>query len=141
MNEQSQTETLTVDQIRSQMRQYRREFDSDVDQLVASTQSLTDWKQYVTSKPLLSFAICAMAGYALIPKKKNYSSPDPKEIADLVKRDKLVVAPPRRVRQPGGLTTGVLGAVARIGLQTASGIALQKLGALMESASQENPPS
>lgn len=137
MNESTEAEKLDVDQIRSQMRQYRREFDSDVDDFVASTESLTDWKQYVTSQPLLSFAVCACAGYLLIPKKKQYITPDPQKIAELVKREKLVVARPQSVKRSSGLMSGAMKAATRIALQTASGIAMQKLGAAMEAASDD----
>ncbi len=141
MSENSPTESLTVDQICSQMRQYRREFDADVGQLVANTQSLTDWRRYVTSNPLLAFGVCAAAGYLLMPGKTKYTSPDPDQIAKLVSRDRLVVAPPQQVKSSGGIFSGVLGTVTRIGLQTASGIVMQKLGAALESSSDQNQSS
>lgn len=137
MNESTETEKLDVDQIRSQMRQFRYEFDSDVDHFVANTESLTDWKKYVASQPLLSFAVCAFAGYLLVPKNKEYTSPDPQKIADLVKREKLVVARPRSVKRNEGLMSGALKIATRIALQTASGIAMQKIGAAIEATSEE----
>jgi hypothetical protein len=141
MKENMTSEPLTVDQIRSQMRQFRREFESGVDQFVFSTHSLTDWKQYVASRPLLAFAVCAIAGSALIPKRKHNHSPNQKEIADLVRREKLVVASPNRVKNSGGLLSGAVAAVARIGLQTATGVAMQKFGAAMGRTTNEGEPS
>ena len=125
--EESTPEQLSADQIRSQMERTRLEFDSGVEQLVQGTHALGDWEQYVKAKPLLAFAVCAIAGYMLIPKKKQYYSPDPDQIANLVRRDKLVVAPPQKV-QRGGVVSGLTGPLLRIVLQTAAGSIMQKLG-------------
>ena len=126
--DESPPEQLTADEIRSQMEQYRLEFDSGVEQLVKGTNALGDWEQYVKAKPLLALTVCAIAGYMLVPKKKHYFNPDPERIANLVRRDKLVVAPPQKVKRGGGLVSGLTGSLLRIGMQTVAGAIMQKLG-------------
>ena len=122
-------EQLSAEQIRSQMHEHRVELDSKAKQLAKRTNSLGDWQQYVKAKPLLAFAACAVAGYLLVPKKKHYINPDPDRIANLVKKDKLVVAPPGKVKRGGGIVAGLTGSLVRIGMQTAAGVIMQKLGA------------
>ena len=126
--EESPQPQLSADDITSQMEQYRLEFDSEVKQLVKGTNALGDWEQYVKAKPVLAFAVCAVVGYLIIPKSKNYIHPDPEKIASLVKRDKLVVAPPQKVKRGGGLVSGLTGSLLRIGMQTAAGAIMAKLG-------------
>ena len=121
-------EQLTADQIRSQMRQRRRELDVKADQLAKGTNSLSDWQQYVKARPLVAFAASAVVGYLLIPATKQYINPDPDKIASLVKKDKLVVAPPGKVKRGGGVVAGLTGSMLRIGMQTAAGAIMQKLG-------------
>ena len=127
--EEFSPEQLSADQIRSQMEQYRLEFGSEVDRLVKGTNALGDWEQYVKAKPLLAFAVCAVAGYMLIPKKKDTIKPDPEKIANLVRKDKLVVAPPRKVKRGNGMVSGLASSMLRIGMQTAAGAIMQQLGA------------
>ena len=127
-SQESTPEQMSADQIRSQMQQYRLEMDSDVGKFVEDTQSLGDWQQYVKAKPLLTFAVCAVAGYMLIPKKNRYVQPDADQVARLVKRKKLVVAPPRYVKNDG-MFSGLTGMATKLAVQAISGIVLQKLGA------------
>ncbi|QEG20377.1 hypothetical protein [Mariniblastus fucicola] len=121
-------EQLTAEQIRSQMQQHRLEFDSDVEQFVDGTNALGNWKQYVKAKPMFALAVCAAAGYMVIPKKKDYVSADPDRIARLVRKDKLVVAPPQRVKRGSGMFAGLTQSLLRLGMQTAAGVVMQKLG-------------
>ena len=127
--EESTPEQLTAEQIRSQMHQHRIELDSKAERLAERTSSLGDWQQYVKAKPFLAFAVCAVAGYVLIPKKKHYINPDPDRIANLVRRDKLVVAPPGKVKRSGGIVSGLTSSLLRIGMQTAAGAIMQNIGA------------
>ena len=126
--EEASPEQLSADQIRSQMQQYRLEFDSGVEQLVKGTNALGDWEQYVKAKPMLAFAVCAIAGYVLVPKKRDFYNPDPEKIASLVRKDKLVVAPPQKVNRSSGYLSGLSGSLLKIGMQTAAGVIMQKLG-------------
>ena len=127
---ESPPEKLTADQISSQMEQYRLEFDSEVEQFVKGANALGDWKQYVKASPLLAFAACAVVGFLVVPrtKSKNYINADPEMIANLVRRDKLVVAPPQKVKRSEGLVSGLTGSILRIGMQTAAGAVMAKLG-------------
>ena len=125
---ESPPDKLTADQISSQMAQYRLEFDSEVEQFVEGTNALGDWEQYVKAKPLLAFAACAIVGFLVVPKKKNFINADPEMIANLVRRDKLVVAPPQKVKRSEGLVSGLTGSLLRIGMQTAAGAVMAKLG-------------
>ncbi len=131
MSEQIKPEKLTVDQIREQMRQHRREFDSDVEQLVENAQSLTDWRQYVVAKPMVAFALCSVVGYLLVPgSKKQYEKIDPKQLAKLVRSRELVVAPADQVKATRGIVSGLLGIVASLALKAASGAVMEKIGSM-----------
>ncbi|MDB2687555.1 hypothetical protein N9Y42_10125 [Mariniblastus sp.] len=48
--------------------------------------------------------------------------------ANLVRKDKLVVAPPGKVSRGGGIFSGVASSLLRIGMQTAAGAVMAKLG-------------
>ena len=133
MSSQSTTEDFTpeqlsAEQIRSQMQQCRLQLDNKAEKLAEGTNSLGDWQQYVKARPVLAFAACAVAGYLLVPKKKHYIHPDPERIANLVRKDKLVVAPPGKVSRGGGIFSGVASSLLRIGMQTAAGAVMAKLG-------------
>ena len=124
----SPPEKLSADQISSQMAQFRLELDSEVEQFVEGTKELGDWQTYVKAKPLLAFAACAIVGFLVVPKTKKYINADPEMIANLVRRDKLVVAPPQKVKRSDGLVSGLTGSLLRIGMQTAAGAVMAKLG-------------
>ena len=121
-------EQLTAEQIRSQMQQCRLQLDTKAEQLAAGTDSLGDWQQYVKARPFFAFAVCAVVGYLVVPKQKHYINPDPDRIANLVRRDKLVVAPPSKVSRSGGILAGATASLLRIGMQTAAGALMAKLG-------------
>ena len=119
---------MTADQISSQMAQYRLEFDSEVEQFVEGTSALGDWQQYVKAKPLLAFAACALVGFLVVPKTRKYINADPETIANLVRKDKLIIAPPKKVNRSEGMISGLTGSLLRIGMQTAAGAVMAKLG-------------
>ena len=121
----------SIDDIRNEMRSVRNTLASDVDQLVQDTQSLTDWRQYVHSKPLVAFAATALVGYLLIPKKTPALNIDSEQLAKLVKDQKLVVAVSSELKQKSGLLSGVMGLAVSLAMKSVVGFAAEQLNSMM----------
>jgi hypothetical protein len=80
-----------AEQIRKRMAQLRRELDVDMGNVSRSARAMTDWTFYVRRFPWAVAGVAAVAGYLLIPKKKQPISPDPETLAELVKNREVRV--------------------------------------------------
>lgn len=62
---------MTVDQtaaaIQAKMRTVRREVGEDVEEIVESARTLTDWRHYVRRYPLVAVGAAAALGYLVVP--------------------------------------------------------------------------
>lgn len=62
---------MTVDQtaaaIQEKMRTVRREVGEDVEEIVESARTLTDWRHYVRRYPLVVVGTAAVIGYLVVP--------------------------------------------------------------------------
>jgi hypothetical protein len=58
-----------VEEIRRRMAQIRREMHEDVQGVVASAETATDWRSYVRSYPWLSLGLAVAAGFLIVPRR------------------------------------------------------------------------
>ena len=108
-----------------QMDEVRRSLQSDVDQIIASTRTLADWRYYVRRYPWACLAAAAAAGFIVVPRRVEIVSPGAEAIEALARRNKLVVnAHPHR-RAGGGLGGAVLGLLANAAARGVMGFARQ----------------
>jgi hypothetical protein len=74
-----------------QMDDVRSSLGADVEEIVASAKTLTDWRLYVKSHPWLSMAGAAALGFLAVPKRSGVIRPTAEVLEDLAKRNKLVL--------------------------------------------------
>lgn len=130
----------TAEEIRRRMTHIRNEIDDDVDDLVAGTKSLFDWRDYVRSNPLPSVGVAVALGALLVPVKKQASiKADATEVANLLGNKKLVVAPNAKVKQRSTLAGTIAATVAGTVVRAAIGYAGQRASAVIHNSG--NDPS
>jgi hypothetical protein len=98
-----------ADQIEQQMRQVRAELRRDVQGLATSARELTDWTTYVRRYPWLCLGAAAALGYLLVPQRAKVVRPDPQDLQELMKNEKLVVTMPQPARPGKDLTSMLVG--------------------------------
>jgi hypothetical protein len=98
-----------ADAIELQMRQVRTELRRDVQGLATSARELTDWTTYVRRYPWLCLGAAAALGYLLVPQRAKVVRPDPQDLQDLVKHEKLVVTMPPPARPGKDFTSMLVG--------------------------------
>jgi hypothetical protein len=62
-------------------------------QLAGQARELTDWKFYLQRYGRVTLGLCALVGYAIVPRRVEIISPDIKTLEKLAKRQRLVVEP------------------------------------------------
>lgn len=66
-----ESQPLTVEEIRSQMRGIRRDLRDNVKEIVVGASHIFDWKIYVRSFPWTFVAAAAILGYLIVPRRKQ----------------------------------------------------------------------
>lgn len=105
-----------ADDIRRQMEDVRLTAGAEVESIVQSAKTLTDWRYYVKNHPLLLASAAAGLGFLLIPRKKSApakATDDAKELIELLKKHHVsgvtVEGPPSGlVKTAIGLATPLL---------------------------------
>jgi hypothetical protein len=82
-----------AEEIRERMRKLRCELDHDVQQIVDSARTMTDWRFYVRSYPLVCMGLAAAAGFLLIPRRQKTFKADADALYKLAQREPLLVQP------------------------------------------------
>lgn len=77
-----------ADAIRRQMEDVRRDAGVEVESIVQSAKTLSDWRYYVKNHPLLLASAAAGIGFLLIPRRKEAkaATDDAKELIELLKK-------------------------------------------------------
>jgi len=93
-------ETAQVNEICQQMDRVRRNLGDEVDEIVESAQTLTDWRYYIKTHPWMCLAGAAAVGYFIVPKRMVVIGPSAEMIEEAIKRSALAFktppAPPKR---------------------------------------------
>lgn len=115
-----------VDEIRTQMQQVRCEMGEDVQQIVESARTMTDWHYYVNQHPWICLAAATAVGYMLVPNRVHMIRPDADALAELAGRDKIIVkaSPQKRSQGVGSMLAGM---VAKAALRGATAYFAAKL--------------
>jgi hypothetical protein len=117
----------SAEALQSQMRQVRREMGTDVEEIVDSARTLTDWQHYVRTYPWLCLGAAAALGYLVVPTRIHYVQPDPATLAELARQHKVVVRPTESSKPKQGLVAGIAAAAVSALLQGGMGLARQSL--------------
>lgn len=108
-------ETQTTTDICRQMNVVRCNLGEDVEGLVESAQTLTDWRYYVKTYPWICLTGAAALGYLVVPKKTETISTDAETLAKLAKQTDLILKAnptPKKSSGVGGLLFSLLADVA-----------------------------
>lgn len=81
----------TTADISRQMEDVRSDLGDDVEELVESARTLTDWRHYVKQFPWACVGGAMALGFFIVPKRIELISPDADALEQLAKRNKLVV--------------------------------------------------
>jgi len=110
------------------MAQIRRELHSDVREVVASAEAVTDWRRYIRNAPWVALGASFAIGYILVPRRHKASPPSvvavvPTDAAQVREAVSEVKAKSPR-KGLLGMAFGLLGPIA---VRAAQGYALQYL--------------
>lgn len=138
-----------VEDIRAEMAQIRCDLNEDVEDLVEHAREMADWRYYVRSYPLASAAAVAALGYLVVPKKPQIISPDPKTLAQLARKNQLVVVDRPKAEKRRTLSGSLFNLVASLAMRGLMAYVGQQAGKVMgqqaaqeiEQASRPVPPS
>ena len=90
-------------EIREEMARIRCDLHDDVEGVVENARVISDWRYYPAAYPWAAVAAAAGLGYMIVPRRVQIVSPDPEVLERLARKQKLVVAPPKAVRERKGL--------------------------------------
>jgi hypothetical protein len=114
-------EYLTVDEIRAQMREIRRDLPANVHGIVVNAGQMFDWKNYVRSFPWLAIGGAALVGYLLVPRRRPAVIPPQtqealEKLSDRIQTVAVAPRPAQRSTSLAGTILPILGGIAlRIG--------------------------
>ncbi|HEX5104768.1 MAG TPA: hypothetical protein VFV87_13195 [Pirellulaceae bacterium] len=81
----------SADEIQREMQQVRVELREDMQVMVQSARELTDWTYYVRTYPWACMGAAAAIGFLIVPPRTPVIRPDPKDLLELVKDQKVTV--------------------------------------------------
>lgn len=127
-----------VEEIRAEMAQIRCDLNEDVEDLVEHAREMADWRYYVRSYPLASAAAVAALGYLVVPKQPQIISPDPKTLAELARKNQLVVVDRPKAEKGRTLSGSLFNLVASLAMRGLMAYVGQQAGKVMgQQAAQE----
>lgn len=119
--------------IRKRMSGIRQDLHDDVQNVEKSARTLLNWRYYTDNYPWACVAVATALGYMLVPRKLEISSPDPKTMEKLAKKNRLVVENKPKAEAKGGLVGAAFSFVSGLVLKTAMAQVGHQLAAIMES--------
>jgi hypothetical protein len=94
------------------MADVRRDLAGSVHAVSRDARAMTDWTLYVRRFPWAAVGVAALAGFALIPRKKAVISPDQEALADMVRKKQLRLNVDHKAEKKQGMLTSVVAAAA-----------------------------
>jgi hypothetical protein len=100
----------SADEIRRRMAELRRDLALDVREVSRNARVMTDWRFYVRRFPWAMVGVAAVAGYLLIPKRKEVKviAPDPDALAQMFKKEQLKLQTPAGRKESPGLMKSIV---------------------------------
>ena len=117
--------------IRAEMSQIRCDLNEDVEDLVEHAREMADWRYYVRAYPLASVAAVAALGYLVVPKKPQIISPDAKTLAELARKNQLVVVDRPKAEKRRTLSGSLFSLVASLAMRGLMAYVGQQAGKVM----------
>lgn len=120
-------------ELQQQMAQIRCELYDDVQEFVENAQTITDWRYYIRTYPWACVGAATAIGYLAVPQRIHVMHPDPSALAELARRQSLVVEPASvAAKRSAGWASRAFGFVANLALRSATSFAMDQLGKIME---------
>jgi hypothetical protein len=112
------------------MAQLRAKLHSNAEGLARNAETLMDWRYHVRQHPWLTLAVAGAVGYLVVPRRLETIRPDAAALAELARRQQLVVEPKLRAEPRSGLLASVVGLASSALLRAAAAYAGQQVGRL-----------
>jgi hypothetical protein len=103
------TNGVEAEAIRRRMDELRGAMHQEVDTVVRSACTLTDWRHYVKRLPWLCLGAAAAAGFLAVPRRVEIIRSDATDLVELAKRNRLVISPNPYPESRGTLAGTVMG--------------------------------
>lgn len=116
------------------MDELRSDLGDNVEEIVDSARTLSDWRHYVSTFPWACMAGAAALGFLIVPKRIEMVSPDADALEELAKRNKLVVKSNPKPQAKSGMTGAMFSFLANAAMRGAMAYVGQNVGKLMGSA-------
>lgn len=101
-------ELPTADIVQREMRAIRGCLDADVGQLVEDARRLVDWRRHLKKYPWLALGAAVAIGFLIIPRRPKPVNLDADALAELARRDRLVLHVDGKTSNKNGGVTGAL---------------------------------
>jgi hypothetical protein len=79
--------------VRERMCQEASDVATRARQIAGQARELTDWRHYLQRYGRVTLGLCALFGYAMVPRRVEIITPDAETLEKLAKRQRLVVEP------------------------------------------------
>jgi hypothetical protein len=97
----------SIDELLARMEAVRGRLDEDAQAAKQSVQELADWRNLVRKNPFACVALAAAAGFLLVPSKAPAPTFSKKDLEQLARENKLIIA-----KEPQ--SPGIIGTIAAI---------------------------
>lgn len=94
------------------MSQVREHLSHDVHEIAENARVMSDWRYYVRNYPLICAAAAVAVGYLIVPSRVRIVRPDPETLAELARRNRLVVKQSTEPERRGGVINALIGLAA-----------------------------
>jgi hypothetical protein len=121
------------------MEHLRGELHEEYGAIVDGARVLADWHHYVRTFPWACVGAAAALGFLAVPKRLEVISPDADTLAELAKRNRLVVKQKPEVHAKGGIVGPLVTLVANAALRALISYAGQKTGKVFGREAAEQP--
>jgi hypothetical protein len=104
-----------ADAICRRMSEVRCDLAGSVHAVSRDARAMTDWTLYVRRFPWAVVGVAALAGFALVPRKKAIISPDQEALAEMVRKKQLRLDVDHKAEKKQGMLGSVIAAAAAWG--------------------------
>src|SRR5262245_54355091 len=109
----------TAEEIRLRMHEVRSELGENVEELVESARTITDWHYYVERYPWLCIGAAVALGYVVIPRRMPVVNLDADAVLELAKKKQLVLKPGKKNPEKRSWRAGFLSLLANAAIRGA----------------------
>lgn len=116
----------SADDIRQRMQGVRREVAEDMQGIVQTARTLTDWRYHVKNHPWACVGLALAAGYLIVPARKKAATAGTRELIELLKKHNLSLGEAAGAKGGGGFFRTMLAAATPVVARLAMNVASQK---------------